>query len=162
MKYRSILSALFVVVLAGLIFHPLARADEWNQMTKFHFNQPIELPGRVLPAGSYWFVLGDYSDRNLVDIYNSNWTQRLATLITAPAKRLQTTDDTQVKLAERPHHMPEALLKWYYPGDSVGHEFLYSEKHAREFRHDPREDVTVPQLNLNPKRPVMAANRAGD
>lgn len=162
MKFRSFLAALFVVVLAGFFFHPLAQADEWNQMTEFHFDQPVALPGRVLPAGSYWFMLGDHQDRNLVDVYNNNWTRKLATLFTVPTDRVQTTDYTEVKFAERPHDMPEALLKWYYPGDFVGHEFLYSEKHEREFQRDTRIDVVVPQLSIRHGGSEMAANRAGD
>jgi hypothetical protein len=150
MNFRGFLSAVIVVVLSGFILHPLARADEWNQMTKFHFNEAIELPGRVLPAGSYWFVLGDHEDRNLVDIYSSNWAHKLATLFTVPTHRLQTTDDTEVKFAERPHNRPEALLKWYYPGDTLGHEFMYSDKHEKEFRRDPSELVVVRHTGMLP------------
>ena len=30
-----------------------AKADEWNKRTVMTFSQPVELPGIVLPAGTY-------------------------------------------------------------------------------------------------------------
>jgi len=46
-----------------------ARADEWSQLTKLTFSEPVEIPGRTLPAGTYWFVLADSdSDRNIVQV----------------------------------------------------------------------------------------------
>jgi hypothetical protein len=43
----SVCLALFCIVCA-----PHARADQWNQATKATFNEPIEIPGRVLSAGT--------------------------------------------------------------------------------------------------------------
>jgi hypothetical protein len=47
------------LVLASVIMLPAARANEYDQATKLTFNQSIQIPGRVLPAGTYWFVLAD-------------------------------------------------------------------------------------------------------
>jgi hypothetical protein len=45
---------------------PGAMADESNQATQATFSAPFEVPGKVLPAGTYWFTLmNDDSDRNL-------------------------------------------------------------------------------------------------
>jgi hypothetical protein len=52
MKFSTIL-----LVLGFLTALPAARADESNQATKVTFSQPIQIPGRVLPAGTYWFML---------------------------------------------------------------------------------------------------------
>lgn len=59
-----------LILLAGLGFIcgmvPHALADEWDQKTIVNFNGPVEVPGRVLPAGTYVFKLADSSsDRNI-------------------------------------------------------------------------------------------------
>ena len=45
------------LVLASLIMLPVAHADEWDQASQLTFSQSVQIPGRVLPAGTYWFVL---------------------------------------------------------------------------------------------------------
>jgi len=141
MKIRNVLCGGCGIVLAFAAFLPMARADEWNQMTKLSFSQPVEIPGSVLPAGTYWFKLADAQSRNVVEIYNSNQSKIDATLITVPEYRLQSTVHTEVKFAERPHDKPEALLTWYYPGMLTGHEFLYSSRQENAFARDIKEDV---------------------
>ncbi len=48
-------------------------ADAWNHKTKLPFSEPIEVPGKVLPAGEYTFKLMDsQSDRHIVEIYNAS------------------------------------------------------------------------------------------
>ena len=36
---------------------PAAHADEWTKLTYFTFSAPVEMPGMVLPAGSYKFTV---------------------------------------------------------------------------------------------------------
>ena len=148
MKIRSILCGVCGIVLAFSAFLPMARADEWNQRTELSFSQPIEVPGAVLPAGTYWFVLADSQPRNIVEIFSSNWSKIYATLITVPEYRLQSTDHTEVEFAERPHDKPEALLTWYYPGRLTGHGFLYSSRQENRFAREIKEDVVAPVLKI--------------
>ncbi len=64
------------LLLAFAIILPVARADEFDQASKLTFNQSVQVPGRVLPAGTYWFVLIDHGfDLNVVQIYNSDRSQ---------------------------------------------------------------------------------------
>jgi Protein of unknown function (DUF2911) len=147
MKIRNVLCGVCGIILAFSAFLPMARADDWNQMTKLSFSQPVEIPGRVLPAGTYWFTLADTQSRNVVEIFSSNWS-KMATLITVPEYRLQSTDHTQVEFVERPHDKPEALLTWYYPGILTGHEFLYSSRQENRFARDIKEAVVAPVLKI--------------
>ena len=41
----------------GFMSAAAVRADEWNKQTVLTFSQPVELPGRVLPAGTSMFKL---------------------------------------------------------------------------------------------------------
>jgi hypothetical protein len=143
------LSAFFALILAVAVFAPAARADESNQRTELKFSQPIEIPGKVLPPGTYWFVLlNSSSNRNVVQIFNSSNSRRYATLDTVPTLR-KDAGDTEVVLAERHHSRPEALWKWYYPGSQTGHEFLYPTREENNLRRDAKQDLTgVPPLTV--------------
>ena len=48
-----------------LFLEVAAHADEQNQFTTFTFNKPVEIPGQILPAGTYLFKLADPDDMNL-------------------------------------------------------------------------------------------------
>jgi hypothetical protein len=133
---------MFCCVLASAILLPAAKADEGNQMTKLSFSEPVEIPGQVLPAGTYWFVLlNDDSNRNIVQIFSGDWSRLEATLQTVPTDRQESTDETEIQFAERPYEKPEAILKWYYPGLLTGHEFVYSSKLEKEFAREAKRDV---------------------
>jgi hypothetical protein len=142
MSLRSALALFFGVALAFMLFQPVARADEWNEMTKLKFNRPVELPHVVLPAGSYWFTLANSSsDRNIVEVFSTDWKHEYATLLTIPTYRPHSTDYTVLKFAERRHDLPEALLKWYYPGRLTGQQFVYSARNEHKFTRDPKQTV---------------------
>ena len=146
-KYKRF-AIVFCCVLSCAVLLPAARADEWNQKTKMSFTEPVEIPGRVLAPGTYWFVLlRSDSERNIVQVFSQDSSYLYATLLTIPTDRPQATDKTEIKFAERPYDKPEALLKWYYPGLLAGHEFLYSRKREKELSRDSQQDglvVTMP------------------
>src|SRR5258708_12348504 len=85
-----------VVVTIGLLgatFAPGARADQWNKKTIVTFNDAVEIPGQVLPAGTYVFRLADsISNRHIVQIWNADEDQVLATIMTIPNWRFETPD----------------------------------------------------------------------
>ena len=121
------------LLLAFAIILPAARADEFDQATKINFNQPVQIPGRVLPAGTYWFVLADaYISRNIVQIFNSDRSTLYATVFTNNTESLTTTDNTAITFAEREPMQPEAILSWFYPGQTSGHQCVYSHMEAQE------------------------------
>ncbi len=146
---------------------PRLSADEWNQATKVTINEPVEIPGKVLAAGTYWFTLmnGD-TDRNIVQVWNAKRTELLATLLTVPDYRLQPKGRTMMKFEERPSKEPEALEAWFYPGDLYGHEFVYPESRARELAKrtgkpvlSMRDEVAsnITKSAKSPKEPSVVA-----
>lgn len=118
------------------------RADEWNKKTVMTFNQPIEIPGQILPAGTYTFKLAESrSDRHIVQIFNADGTHIFATVLAINNYRLQPTGETVVKFAERSGDNPEALKAWFYPGDSFGQEFVYPKQRAIQLAAVSNEPV---------------------
>ncbi|HUB81809.1 MAG TPA: hypothetical protein VMB03_23580 [Bryobacteraceae bacterium] len=103
-----------------------ARADEWNQKTVFTFGAPVEIPGQVLPPGTYVFKLADsLSDRNIVEVFNKAENHLYGTFLAIPDYRLRPSGKTIITFEERANGNPEAVKAWFYPGDNYGHEFVY-------------------------------------
>src|SRR2546421_1572301 len=114
-------------VLFCAILAPGARADQWDKKTIVTFSDAVEVPGQVLPAGTYIFRLTDSpTDRHIVQIWNADETQILATTITIPNTRFEPPDKSIFEFEERAGDSPMALKVWFYPGDSTGQEFVYS------------------------------------
>lgn len=117
--------ALLALLLAAW-FTPTTRADEWDKFSILTFNEPVEIPGQVLPAGTYVFkLLESPSDRFVVQIFTEDQRQLLATILAIPDWRLKPTGKTVVTLEERAPGTPQALHTWFYPGDNSGFEFVY-------------------------------------
>lgn len=124
---------------ASTIALPAAWADEHDQASQLTFNQSIQVPGRVLPAGTYWFVLADVNSRNVVQIFNADRSTLYATILTVDAERLETTNNTAITFAERGAMQPETMVFWFYPGDSFGHQFVYSKPEQQELARAKRQ-----------------------
>jgi len=114
-----------------LFYAVAAKADVWDQSTEMTFSAPIRVPGRTLPAGTYRFKLADLTDRNFVQIFNADGTVLYGTFMTDPTLRPDASDRTAVSLVKPEQGGPDALQKWFYPGDKTGHEFVYP-KHEQE------------------------------
>jgi hypothetical protein len=124
--YRRMFTGMIcLMLLGGTFFVPKGRADEADKKTIVTVNEPIQVPGKVLPAGTYVFKLLDSNDRTLVAIYNADEMHLITTVQGVPDVRTETPDKTILQLEERPSGQPEALKAWFYPGDNTGVEFVY-------------------------------------
>jgi hypothetical protein len=128
----SLIVSVAIIVLAAL--HPTpAQADTWDQLTYLTFSAPVEVPGTVLPAGTYTFKLADADNsRNVVRVLSRDGSKVYATFFTIPDERLTPTDKPAVTFEETPAGTPEAIKAWFYPGDAVGHEFVYPNDQAQK------------------------------
>jgi outer membrane protein OmpA-like peptidoglycan-associated protein len=127
--YRKImLVALLTAVMATLT--PKARAQMLEETMKVTFSGPVELPGEVLPAGSYIFELLDSG--HFTRILSEDRTQVYATLATIPRERTEAQAEATVILGDSQKTGLEKVEAWFFPGDSTGSEFVYksSEKIA--------------------------------
>lgn len=129
---------------ASLLFlEVVAHADEEDQSCRLTFSQAIAIPGQVLPPGTYLFKLADQDHLNLVRIFNAQGTRLYATLQTVPTERSEPTGDAIITLAEQPQGGPETLLKWFYPGNTDGHQFVYSKGEEQQFAQYPQQTIVV-------------------
>jgi hypothetical protein len=131
---RSSIVGVAVLAASSLgLLAPQAKADEWDKKTILTFSAPVEVPGRVLPAGTYVFKLLDSpSDRHIVQIYNKDENQLIATVLAVPDERLEARGKTVITFDERTSGSPEAVRAWFYPGNTIGQEFVYPHSRAQE------------------------------
>jgi hypothetical protein len=123
-----------LLALTSFLIH--AKADEWDKKTEFTFSGPVQIPGKVLPAGKYVFELADSdSDRNIVQVFSqdSDGKQSLvATVLAVPDYMTETPEKPVIHFEERSGGNPEAIHNWFCPGDNTGWQFVYSKDQAAE------------------------------
>lgn len=132
MKVRKTLSILGLM-LTFTIMLPVVHADDWNQATRFTFNQPVQVPGHILPAGTYFFQLvGD--NHHLVQIFNEDRTA-VAIIYSVSRERYDRRAEAAITLANRGGTHPQAIVAWFFVGETEGHEFLYPKQEEQELAH---------------------------
>ena len=143
MKIHKSYIVVGMIIAFTLMFELAAHADESDQATKITFSQPIQVPGQVLPAGTYLFKLVNSEELNIVQIFSPDRAQLYATLQTVPTDNGQVARDTTVTLAEQGAGKPDVLLKWFYPGNETGHEFVYSKGLEKQMAQDRQQTVVA-------------------
>jgi hypothetical protein len=121
---------------------PSAVADEHDKLTYMTFSAPVEIPGKVLPPGTYAFKLLDSTgSRDIVQIFDKDQKKLYATILGIPDYRPEPPDKTIVRFDERPTGSPEAIEAWFYPGDPYGVEFVYPHQRAMELAKRTNHNV---------------------
>ena len=159
LRIRSfLLPAVAAAVFAVLPASP-ARADTWDQLTYFTFSAPVEIPGVALPAGTYMFKLADAdASRKVVRVLSKDGSKVYATFFTIPEERLTPTDKPMVTFGETPAGTPEAIKAWFYPGDTLGHEFVYPKDQAERIAAATHQPVLSSASVQSNQRPVTSTD----
>ena len=145
---------ILATVVAFLTTLPVVRASDEDQATKLTFDKAVQVPGRVLPAGTYWFVLSAANTAPyVVHIFNSDRSALYATILTINVERSDPTDKTAITFADKGSMQPENLVAWFYPGDSTGHEFVYSNSEEKELAQLKQHTVIVTRQNQHQMKP---------
>jgi len=126
MQFKRAVQLSLRVAMLCAVFGAGVRADTWDKKTIVTFSESVEIPGQVLPAGTYVFKLANtVSDRHIVQIWTEDETHILATIIAIPNYRLELSNRPVFEFDERPGNSPMALRSWFHPGDNSGQEFVY-------------------------------------
>jgi hypothetical protein len=122
---------LLFIGMGMLALLPAAQADISNQRTVLTFSGPVEMPGQILPAGTYIFKLANsLSNRNVVQVFSEDEKRVVGTFLAIPHYRLRRSDKTIITFDERAAGSPQAVRAWFYPGNPRGHEFVYPKTEA--------------------------------
>jgi hypothetical protein len=134
---RVITSCLAVMGMAAML-----QADVWNKKTILTVNQTIEVPGATLTPGKYVVKLMDsQSNRHIVQFMNEREDEVLSTVLAIPNQRLKPTGETEFSFYEAGAGEARALQAWFYPGDTIGHEFAYPKEKAMALARTSGHDV---------------------
>lgn len=129
-KIRS-LSLIAAAALCAVAFAPGLHASAMNKKTLVTVNAPVEIPGQVLPAGTYTFTVVNRSGGQVVAIRNHKTGRFIKFILASPTYRSATPNKPIVTLAERPSSNPPAISKWFYPGYNSGLKFTYPRRLLR-------------------------------
>jgi hypothetical protein len=157
MNTKTLWSVVFGIVVGCAVLLPLVQASEQDQETKVMFDQPVEVPGSILPAGSYWFER-DADNIYVVRIFSGDWKTLYATEQTVETGRLKPANDPTFIFAERESSKPEALLTWFFPGETIGHEFQYPRQEEKELAQDAQQVVVATPIG-EPRGPLASDSR---
>ena len=115
-----------VLVMSLFVFTPGSNADDWSRRSTAIFNHPVQIPGKVLPAGIYVFKLADISgERNVVQVWNAEETEIIATVMGLP-EYLDTAPPTNLFIFEKQEKGGPPLLKsWFQALNRNGERFIY-------------------------------------
>ena len=108
-----------------------AHAQTIDNRTMFTFSGPVTLPGVTLPAGTYLFRNPDtLTGRRVVQVLSQDGRQAYAQLLTIPAQRFEAPTEPEIRFMETAEGMPPAIKSWWYPGRTIGWEFIYPKEQA--------------------------------
>ena len=140
----------FIMVACAAMLIPAFRAtaSEWDKKTVITFSHPVELPGVVLPAGTYVFKLANLQgSRNVIQVFNSEENQIFATILAIPHQHPQAHDQTYVGFEERRADTPQAIHEWFYPANDRGLEFVYPKPRAEELVRETHQPVLAAEVS---------------
>jgi hypothetical protein len=128
---RRFWGSVWVVTVLAFMLATLASAQTPDQRVIFSFNQPVTLPGKTLPAGKYLFRIHDsLANRHVVQVFSEDGRQIYATFLTIPAQRVAPSSEPEIRFMETAENTPAAIKTWWYPGNTIGHEFIYPKEQA--------------------------------
>jgi hypothetical protein len=111
----------------------LAQGQPLDSRTEFTFNQPVELPGVTLPPGTYVFRFVDATTgKKVMQVQAKDASSKTyGMFLTISAQRPEPSDDAELRFMETPAGEPAAVKTWWYPGNTIGREFIYPKSQAR-------------------------------
>jgi hypothetical protein len=110
----------------------MAQTQPMDDRTEFTFSAPVELPGVTLPPGTYVFRFVDASNqKKVMQVMTKDDQKTYGMFLTINAIRPTPSNDAELRFLETPAGKPAAVKTWWYPGNTIGREFIYPKSQAR-------------------------------
>src|SRR5262249_8522483 len=88
------------------------------------------------------FKLADLqSNRHVVQVFDKDEKKIYGTILAIPDQKLEPSDKPVVMFAERPAGTPQAVKAWFYPGETIGNEFVYPKNQAMKIARETHQSV---------------------
>ena len=129
-----------------------------EQEDDFDVQRPGADSGATLPAGSYVFKLADIpGNRHVVQVFDKDEKKIYTTMLAMPNQRIDADRQTGRTLLGARQRIAQAVKVWFYPGDTIGNEFVYPKSQAMRIAKETH--TTVLATNDEPK---ASANAPGE
>jgi hypothetical protein len=149
MRSWKLLEILLSIAVISLVIAVKVHASVADQKTIVTFNQPVDIPGKVLTPGTYVFKVLDLAgSRNVIQVLDKNETHVIATFIALPTEMSKPPEKPFVRFKEQAAGAPPAIEAWFYPGNTIGHEFVYPRREASELAKANNQNVASMPNNL--------------
>jgi hypothetical protein len=152
MRKLLVVPLALAAVLLGLPLSPTAKADDWNKKTIVTFDQDVEIPGQVLPAGTYVFKLfGSSANRNIVQVWTGDESELITTLMTVGDSYPNRSGQPYfvLDLSGTDEGYPPIVVSWFFGNGDEGRDFIYSGYSNSRMLTD-QEQVPPPPDNSAP------------
>src|SRR5689334_549875 len=127
LKRLSLVAAALTV--AAVLFLPaMLHGDEFNLKTYITVSQPFQVPGAVLQPNVKYVLRrldANAGTNHIVRVLNADETQVIATFFGISDVRLEPAEDTILTFYETAPGYPKPVHTWFYPGRTIGLEFVY-------------------------------------
>ena len=161
LTWKSVVAGAAALIVGAAMIVPSARAGEQDELSRvtIRSTQPLEVPDKVLPPGTYVFKIhqaqGAFNDQeqNTIDIMDAKGTKLIATVPARPVQRKAegygtsspqpTISDIELGVAEGSGSHPAALLTWYYPSKFSGHQFVYKAAEQKRLDEEQKSLITL-------------------
>lgn len=128
----SLATAGALALVTALTVSVSAQDFNTHERTFLTFSNAVELPGMRLEPGTYVFRLADTPSRNIIQVLNEDEMEMLGQWLFIPAQRQEATGETVITFRETRADATPAVQYWYYPGETIGKEFLYPADQAMQ------------------------------
>ena len=160
LKVVGTIAEILFLAAMWIAISPRVQAQGEDQPMKVTFSRAVQIPGRVLPAGTYIFqrrMQGFAADDNLIQISNSDGTRIITFIQTLPVTRKNISEEPEFTFARSPEGRPSALVAWSFPGSLGGHQLLYPKRTQQQVEKEPHMVVAA-----NGQGAVTIAKAVGD
>ena len=145
----TLIATALVIALVAVFAGTTAAQTDTRDRTFLTFSGPVEMPGVTLPGGTYVFKLADTPSRNVVEVWDRDEKKMIGHWLFVQATRPDVSQDTVVMFKETAAGQTPAVHYWYYPGETIGKEFVYPKEQAVKLQARTTEKVLSTEGELN-------------
>jgi hypothetical protein len=124
MSINRKLAAIAIAAITLAVIAPNAGAQIPIQKLSVTISEPLEVPNLVLPIGTYVFEA--LENGRVTRILSADESHIYTTLLTQPEERREPVENSLVTLKEGPNGGVQRIDSWFFAGESIGNEFLYT------------------------------------
>ena len=173
MKSPKAITTAIALAIGLAVCVPAVRADVRNQETWLTLNNPLRVSNNVvLQPGTYEFRLADSLSQptTMVEVFDARG-RHVTNVATENSSRLMPVPnwpgtgnaiwtDAAIQIAPGSDNV-DTLVKWFYPGDQIGHKFTYDRSMERALNEEQPQTIMVkPSFHRHDLGTLTVSNNA--